>query len=266
LLQESRFPYPLNAQPDKAAFYGFLYISHIAAKAISSANWGSCLVDSCSCSIKRWGRQGKGSSGSDADLILFHGINPVLVESVLSGFASSLCLWAYFMIPVITNAVGGILVGLVTAHAGGVRKASRILRNFVFVIVSALLVTALLQFIFDGKPPSVYCLLALPLVISSISIYQKYPYKIKKKDAIIEFVDPRALPKALAMNGHKLGDKPLTVEEFVPNHLDTCGGRSPYGVSICPFRYLFYSDRGWRGAGIGKRGSPYHFPSVLYVE
>lgn len=50
-----------------------------------------------------------------------------------------------------------------------------------FVIVSALLVTALLQFIFDGKPPSLYCLAALPLVIISIFIYQKYPYIDRKK-------------------------------------------------------------------------------------
>ncbi|MFQ6633067.1 hypothetical protein Gotur_010265 [Gossypium turneri] len=41
----------------------------------------------------------------------------------------------------------------------------------------------MLQFLFEGKPPSVYCLVALPLVISSISIYQKYPYKVKKKEA-----------------------------------------------------------------------------------
>jgi UDP-sugar transporter A1/2/3 len=71
------------------------------------------------------------------------------------------------------NAVGGILVGLVTTYAGGVRKG--------FVIVSALLVTALLQFIFDGKPPSLYCLIALPLVMTSIFIYQKYPYVDRKK-------------------------------------------------------------------------------------
>ncbi|GFY80256.1 nucleotide-sugar transporter family protein [Actinidia rufa] len=79
------------------------------------------------------------------------------------------------LIPVIFNALGGILVGLVTSYAGGVRKG--------FVIVSALLVTASLQFIFDGKPPSLYCLLAFPLVISSISIYQKYPYPVKKKES-----------------------------------------------------------------------------------
>ncbi|KAF3500403.1 hypothetical protein F2Q69_00040186 [Brassica cretica] len=80
------------------------------------------------------------------------------------------------VVPVISNALGGILVGLVTSHAGGVRKG--------FVIVSALLVTALLQFAFEGKPPSSYCLVALPLVISSISLYQKYPYMDKKKKKV----------------------------------------------------------------------------------
>lgn len=163
----------------------------------------------------------KGSSGANSDQTLFYGIVPVLVASVLSGLASSLCQWAsqvkkhssylmtvemsivgslcllastfkspdgeaiqqhgFFygwtlltMIPVLFNALGGILVGLVTSRAGGVRKG--------FVIVSALLVTALLQFIFEGKPPSLYCLVALPIVVSSISIYQKYPYQVKKKE------------------------------------------------------------------------------------
>lgn len=162
----------------------------------------------------------KGSGGKNTDLVLFYGIVPVMVASVLSGLASSLCQWAsqvkrhtsylmtiemsvvgslcllaslykspdgvaikkhgffygwtpWTLIPVISNAVGGILVGLVTAHAGGVRKG--------FVIVSALLVTALLQFIFDSKPPSLYCLAALPLVMCSIFIYQKYPYVARKK-------------------------------------------------------------------------------------
>ncbi|EXB29445.1 CMP-sialic acid transporter 5 [Morus notabilis] len=160
----------------------------------------------------------KGSRSANSDQTLFYGIVPVLVASVLSGLASSLCQWAsqvkkhssYLMtvemsivgslcllastfkspdgesfkqygffygwtpltlIPVIINALGGILVGLVTSHAGGG-----------FVIVSALLVTALLQFIFEGKPPSLYCLVALPIVVSSISIYQKYPYQVKKKE------------------------------------------------------------------------------------
>jgi len=36
----------------------------------------------------------KGSSSVNADQILFYGIIPVLVASVLSGLASSLCQWA----------------------------------------------------------------------------------------------------------------------------------------------------------------------------
>ncbi|XP_066318704.1 UDP-N-acetylglucosamine transporter ROCK1-like [Miscanthus floridulus] len=162
----------------------------------------------------------KGSKGGGSDYILLYGIIPVTVASMLSGLASSLCQWAsqvkkhtsYMMtiemsfigstcllastyqspdgeairkygffhewtfwtvVPVLMNAVGGILVGLVTTYAGGVRKG--------FVIVSALLVTALLQFVFDGKPPSLYCLMALPLVATSIFIYQKYPYVDRKK-------------------------------------------------------------------------------------
>lgn len=37
---------------------------------------------------------GKGSTGGNADQILFYGIIPVLVASVLSGLASALCQWA----------------------------------------------------------------------------------------------------------------------------------------------------------------------------
>ncbi|RVX23828.1 CMP-sialic acid transporter 5 [Vitis vinifera] len=103
----------------------------------------------------------------------------------LSAKPAELIFSQLMFIPVIFNAVGGILVGLVTSYAGGVRKASSQCFSYLqgFVIVSALLVTALLQFIFDGKPPSFYCILALPLVITSISIYQKYPYRVKKKES-----------------------------------------------------------------------------------
>lgn len=36
----------------------------------------------------------KGSSASNSDQILFNGIIPVMVASVLSGLASTLCQWA----------------------------------------------------------------------------------------------------------------------------------------------------------------------------
>ncbi|KAL2630860.1 hypothetical protein R1flu_015546 [Riccia fluitans] len=148
------------------------------------------------------------------------GVIPIMVASVLSGLASSLCQWAvqvrkrstYLMtiemsgigafcltaslsrspdgvaiaekgffhgwtpmtlVPVTSNALGGILVGLVTMYAGGVKKG--------FVIVSALLVTALLQVIVDGVLPSWLVFAALPLVVTSTIIHQRYPYVPKKK-------------------------------------------------------------------------------------
>ncbi|XP_042518953.1 UDP-N-acetylglucosamine transporter ROCK1 isoform X2 [Macadamia integrifolia] len=205
LLFTAFFTYLILRQKQSVQQLGALFLLIVAAVLLSIGEGSS-----------------NGSRGNTHDLILFHGIVPVLVASVLSGLASALCQWAsqvkkhtsYLMtvemsvigslcllastykspdgeairqhgffhgwtpltlIPVLSNAAGGILVGLVTSYAGGVKKG--------FVIVSALLVTALLQFIFDGKPPSLYCLVSLPLVITSISIYQKYPFKVKKKEA-----------------------------------------------------------------------------------
>ncbi|KAI5081202.1 hypothetical protein GOP47_0004385 [Adiantum capillus-veneris] len=151
---------------------------------------------------------------------ILSGVLPTLIASILSGLASTLCQWAaqvkrrssylmtiemsaigtlclfvsmlwspdgqtirrhgffygwtlYTFIPIFTNAIGGILVGLVTTAAGGVRKG--------FVIVMALLVTALLQLIFEGKSPSTYTWSAMPLVVSSVILYQRYPYREKSK-------------------------------------------------------------------------------------
>lgn len=163
--------------------------------------------------------RGSSPKGAHGEAILL-GVLPVLVASVISGLASTLCQWAsqvkrrssylmtvemsaigtlcllvsmlwspdgqsirkhgffygwnfYTFVPVFTNAIGGILVGLVTTSAGGVRKG--------FVIVTALLVTALLQLVFEGKIPSTHTLSAMPLVLSSVIIYQRYPYKAKSK-------------------------------------------------------------------------------------
>ncbi|KAI3499841.1 hypothetical protein L1887_35654 [Cichorium endivia] len=205
LIFTALFTYMILRQKQSIQQIGALFILILAAVLLS---------------IGEGSRRDYGSDKSDE--IVLYGIVPVLIASVLSGLASALCQWAsqvkkhssYLMtvemsivgslcllasiskspdgeamrqhgffhgwtpltfIPVFINAVGGILVGLVTSYAGGVRKG--------FVIVSALLVTAMLQFVFDGKPPSMFCLLALPLVMTSISIYQKYPYRVKKKEA-----------------------------------------------------------------------------------
>ncbi|KAL0396571.1 UNVERIFIED_CONTAM: UDP-N-acetylglucosamine transporter ROCK1 [Sesamum calycinum] len=124
-------PHPMKEQKQSIQQIGALFLLIIAAILLSIGEGSS-----------------KASSSRNPDEILFYGIIPVLVASVLSGLASALCQWAS-QIPVVLNAVGGILVGLVTSYAGGVRKG--------FVIVSALLVTALLQFIFDGNHPLLSC-------------------------------------------------------------------------------------------------------------
>ncbi|XP_027366024.1 CMP-sialic acid transporter 5 isoform X2 [Abrus precatorius] len=139
----------------------------------------------------------KGSTSGNADQILFYGIIPVLVASVLSGLASSLCQWASqvkkhssYLMTIEMSIVGSLclLTSTLKSPDGEAMRQHGFFYGWTpltlgFVIVSALLITALLQFIFDGKPPSLYCLVALPLVVSSISIYQKYPYQVKKKES-----------------------------------------------------------------------------------
>ncbi|KAM3757541.1 hypothetical protein ACB098_02G196100 [Castanea mollissima] len=138
----------------------------------------------------------KGTSSADAEQILFYGIIPVLVASVLSGLASSLCQWASqvkkhssYLMTVEMSFVGSLCLLLSTSKSpdGEAIRQHGFFYGWTpltlgFVIVSALLVTAMMQFIFEGKPPSLYCLVALPIVVCSISIYQKYPYQVKKKE------------------------------------------------------------------------------------
>lgn len=163
----------------------------------------------------------KAPKGSEArENSFFLGVVPILIASILSGLASTLCQWAvqvkkrstYLMtvemsaigsfvlfasmlqspdgvaikekgflygwtpltfLPVFSNAIGGILVGLVTMYAGGVKKG--------FVVVSALLVTAVLQVLIDRAPPPWHVVASLPLVVSSTIIHQKNPYVAKKE-------------------------------------------------------------------------------------
>ncbi|AQK71951.1 Nucleotide-sugar transporter/ sugar porter [Zea mays] len=122
----------------------------------------------------------KGSKGGGSDYILLYGIIPVTVASVLSGLASSLCQWASQVgLPNLVTFQNAVYDGEAIRKYGFFHEWT--FWTVGFVIVSALLVTALLQFIFDGKPPSLYCLIALPLVASSIFIYQKHPYVDRKK-------------------------------------------------------------------------------------
>jgi len=78
--------------------------------------------------------------------------------------------WTYMTIlPVFTNAMGGVFVGLVVKYAGGVRKG--------FGTVAGMFLTAVLSFFIEYTPFSVSTWIALPLLIASVYIHTSYPYR-----------------------------------------------------------------------------------------
>eukprot|EP00040_Diaphanoeca_grandis_P013313 m.67304 g.67304 ORF g.67304 m.67304 type:complete len:327 (-) comp23793_c1_seq2:85-1065(-) len=76
-------------------------------------------------------------------------------------------------IPVITNGLGGICVGLVMKHAGGVRKG--------FAIVTGIIITGFASYLVYDKPITMDTLIALPLVIFSSALHIYFPYVATKK-------------------------------------------------------------------------------------
>ena len=82
--------------------------------------------------------------------------------------------WSWWtMVPVVSNALGGILVGAVTKHAGGVHKG--------FAIIFGILLTTFVEYFLYSKPLGYDIWIALILVIASTYIYGKYPYKEHSK-------------------------------------------------------------------------------------
>ncbi|KAF1315063.1 Cmp-sialic acid transporter 5-like, partial [Globisporangium splendens] len=92
------------------------------------------------------------------------------LEEPLSSWAS---LWegcdAFTLIPVVTNAFGGLLVGTVTKHVGGVLKS--------FALICGIAFTAFVESYVYGAvlPMEVY--VAAALVAFSLFLYSSYPYK-----------------------------------------------------------------------------------------
>ncbi|GAB9475466.1 Cmp-sialic acid transporter 5-like [Globisporangium polare] len=76
---------------------------------------------------------------------------------------------AYTLIPVVTNAFGGLLVGTVTKHVGGVLKS--------FALICGIAFTAFVESYVYGAvlPTEVY--VAAALVAFSLFLYSSYPYK-----------------------------------------------------------------------------------------
>ena len=73
------------------------------------------------------------------------------------------------LVPVATNAMGGIIVGLVTKYAGGVTKG--------FALIAGILVTALSEYFVYGSRLGPEHLIATVLVSISIYLHSNFKYK-----------------------------------------------------------------------------------------
>lgn len=80
----------------------------------------------------------------------------------------------YTWIPVLTQGLGGIVVGLITKVAGGVKKG--------FAVICGLVFTCMWKCFVYAEPLSPQTFLAVPLVAASIYLHAKYPPE-KKHDA-----------------------------------------------------------------------------------
>jgi len=77
--------------------------------------------------------------------------------------------WTWWtLIPVLSSAVGGIIVGLVTKYAGGVTKG--------FALIAGIIVTGVVEFIVDGTPLGGKHVFAAGLVSISIWIHSSFKY------------------------------------------------------------------------------------------
>jgi UDP-sugar transporter A1/2/3 len=73
------------------------------------------------------------------------------------------------MIPIFTNAIGGIIVGLVTKYAGSVRKG--------FALIFGLLLTGVTQSILYKTPISSEEIVGGVIAAGSLWVHSKYPYR-----------------------------------------------------------------------------------------
>jgi hypothetical protein len=104
------------------------------------------------------------------ELAFFSSVSLLVGESLfgdapLSRMADGWTLGA--MVPVVSNGLGGIIVGLVVKYAGGVRKG--------FGIVAGIIITGLIQYYFYRMPLSDAVLIALPLVVISVILHVRFP-------------------------------------------------------------------------------------------
>jgi len=74
----------------------------------------------------------------------------------------------YTLIPIMTNAAGGIIVGQVTKLAGSVNKG--------FALIIGVILSGIFQFLIYGIQLNWTTFIAIPLVFTAIHLHSKYPY------------------------------------------------------------------------------------------
>eukprot|EP01124_Arcella_intermedia_P023516 TRINITY_DN374_c0_g2_i3.p1 TRINITY_DN374_c0_g2~~TRINITY_DN374_c0_g2_i3.p1 ORF type:complete len:371 (-),score=90.67 TRINITY_DN374_c0_g2_i3:107-1195(-) len=96
-------------------------------------------------------------------LFSFGELGSILEHGILKGWT------VLTLLPIVTSACGGIVIGLVVKYAGGVRKG--------FGTVAGMMLTAVLGFFLDAAPFTITTWIALPLLVASVYIHTTYPYK-----------------------------------------------------------------------------------------
>lgn len=103
--------------------------------------------------------------------ILFLVSKEVFWDQTTAGHSKSSSLlagWDFWaLVPVLTSALGGIVIGLVTQHAGSIVKG--------FALIVGLLVTGVAQWAIEGVGLKTYDWVALGLVSISIYIHTSFP-------------------------------------------------------------------------------------------
>jgi len=74
----------------------------------------------------------------------------------------------YTLLPVMVNALGGLIVGQVTKHVGAVYKG--------FALITGVLLTGFAQLLIYGTHLDLNTWVAIPLVVCGIYIHAAYPY------------------------------------------------------------------------------------------
>jgi UDP-sugar transporter A1/2/3 len=99
-----------------------------------------------------------------------------IIDIVQYGFISLFQHWDWkVLIPVASNAGGGIIVGLVTKYAGGVNKG--------YALIAGIIITGFAQFVSEGESLKKAHFVAMVLVSVSIYLNSKYPYRANTSQA-----------------------------------------------------------------------------------